>query len=161
MSVVKTPSQPATARSATAVGLGVLALAAPLVALWEGLRTQPYLDPVGVATVCYGETHAEMRGYTVAECQAMLLKSMADHAADIAPCLPEGLPEHVQAASLSFAYNVGATKFCDSTMARKLHAGDLPGACAELSRWTYAGGRELPGLVKRRAAERAMCEGRA
>lgn len=36
--------------------------------------------------------------------------------------------------------------------------GDL---AAELSRWVYAGGRKLQGLVKRRAAERAMCEGRA
>jgi lysozyme len=75
--------------------------------------------------------------------------------------MPPGLPEHVQAASVSFAYNVGAQAFCGSTMARKLRAGDMPGACAELSRWVYAKGELLPGLVRRRAAERAMCEGRA
>ena len=63
-----------------------------------------------------------------------------------------------KAAFLSFAFNVGAQKFCGSTLVKKANQGDMPGACAELSRWTYAGGRELPGLVKRRAAERALCE---
>jgi GH24 family phage-related lysozyme (muramidase) len=47
-------------------------------------------------------------------------------------------------------------RFADG--ARKANAGDMPGACAELSRWTRAGGNELPGLVKRRAAERELCE---
>lgn len=148
------------AKIAAGVGAAALALAAPVVMHYEGLRTKPYLDPVGIPTVCYGETHVQMRQYTVAECQAMLLESMAHHGAQIAPCMPETLPDHTKAAALSFAYNVGARAFCGSTFARKLKAGD-PLACAELSRWTYAGGKELPGLVKRRAAERAMCEGRA
>ncbi|HHG5564729.1 TPA: glycoside hydrolase family protein [Pseudomonas aeruginosa] len=41
---------------------------------------------------------------------------------------------------------------------RKLNAGDVRGACAELSRWVYAGGKKLGGLVRRRAAERELCE---
>ncbi|WP_417283029.1 glycoside hydrolase family protein [Comamonas sp.] len=41
---------------------------------------------------------------------------------------------------------------------RKANAGDIDGACAELIRWTYAGGKQLPGLVKPRAAERQLCE---
>lgn len=140
---------------------GVLALAIPVVAMWEGLSLTPYRDPVGILTVCYGETAGEMREFTPAECKAKLRESLAAHGAAIAQCLPAGLPEHVQAASLSFAYNVGASAFCGSTMRRKLDAGDLAGACAELSRWVYAKGQKLPGLVNRRAHERAMCEGRA
>ncbi len=150
-----------TPRQRAAAGIGAaLLMAAPIVAHWEGLSLTPYADPVGIMTVCYGETHAEMRRYTPAECRQLLQDSLAEHAAAIQPCLPEALPDHVKAASLSFAYNVGATAFCGSTMARKLQAGDVPGACAELSRWTYAGGKQLPGLVKRRGDERAMCEGR-
>lgn len=145
----------------TKIAAGAIGIAIPLVALWEGLSLTPYRDPVGIMTVCYGETHAEMRRYTKQECQLMLQESLAAHGVAITPCLPDGLPAHVQAASLSFAYNVGASAFCKSTMARKLKAGDIPGACAELSRWVYAKGQMLPGLVKRRAAERAMCEGRA
>lgn len=147
------------AKVAAGLGAAAIALAVPVVAQWEGLRTTPYLDPVGIPTVCYGETHAQMRAYTPAECKAMLLESLEKHGQDIAACLAPSLPDHQKAAALSFGYNVGAAKLCGSTFARKLNARD-PSACAELSRWTYAGGKELPGLVKRRAAERALCEGR-
>jgi lysozyme len=141
-----------------AIGAAVLALAAPLVMRFEGLSTQPYLDPIGIPTVCYGETHADMRSYTPAECQAMLLASLESHGSGIAACLPADLPDHQKAAALSFGYNVGAEKLCSSTFARKLTARD-PTACAELSKWVYAGGKPLPGLVRRRAAERTLCEG--
>ncbi|SEL11738.1 lysozyme [Roseateles sp. YR242] len=127
----------------------------------EGLRTEPYRDPVGILTVCYGETHVQMRPYSPQECRDMLGDSLAQHWAGIAACVPADAPDHVKAATLSFAYNVGASAFCNSTMSRKLLARDYAGGCAELSRWTYAGGQQLPGLVKRRANERALCEGRA
>lgn len=140
------------------IAAGAVALALPTIMVFEGLVLRPYRDPVGILTVCYGETQAPMRTYTPQECKDLLQKSAEKHARDIEPCLPPGLPDHVYAASLSFAYNVGAQKFCQSTYARKLREGD-PRACAELSRWVYAGGQVLPGLVKRRAAERAMCEG--
>lgn len=139
---------------------GVIALAIPVVAAFEGLVLRPYRDPIGIMTVCYGDTHAQMREYTPAECRALLVASLQEHGAAIAPCLPDKLPDHVAASVLSFAYNVGPAALCGSTLARKLKAGDVAGACAELGRWVYAGGRVLPGLVKRRVAERAMCEGK-
>ena len=149
------------AKARIAAGLGAVAigLAVPLVMNFEGLKTSPYLDPVGIPTVCFGEIHAEMRSYTPAECKAMLLDSLEAHGQDIARCLPQDLPDHQKAAALSFGYNVGAEKLCGSTFAAKLRARD-PTACAELSRWVYAGGKQFPGLVKRRASERALCEGR-
>ena len=145
------------------VGAGLsaaaLLLAAPLIMRFEGLSLTPYLDPVGIATTCWGETNVPMRRYTLAECRLMLADSMAAHGVAIAPCLPENLPDHVQAAMLSFGYNVGAAKFCGSTMAAKLRAGDIPGACNELPKWIYAGGQVLRGLVTRREAERRLCLG--
>lgn len=140
------------------IATAAIAVALPTIMAFEGLVLRPYRDPVGILTVCYGETQTEMRTHTPAECKDLLLKSAEKHAKDIEPCLPDGLPEHVYAASISFAYNVGAQKFCQSTFAKKLRNGERD-ACAELSRWVYAGGQILPGLVKRRAAERAMCEG--
>lgn len=138
----------------------LLALATPVVIRYEGLSTTPYRDPVGILTVCYGETNVAMRTYTPAECQDMLARSLAEHWQKVAHCVPADAPDRVKAASASFAYNVGPAAFCGSTMSRKLLARDYAGGCAELSRWTYAGGQQLPGLVKRRAAERALCEGR-
>ena len=63
-----------------------------------------------------------------------------------------------RAALVSFVYNVGGTKFGNSTLLKKLNAGDASGACAELSKWVYAGGVKLKGLVARRAEERQLCE---
>lgn len=148
------------ARVAAGLGAAAVALAAPIIMRWEGLSLTPYQDPIGLNTVCFGETHAEMRRYTVDECKGLLAASMQEHGAQIAGCLDESLPANQKAAALSFAYNVGAEKFCGSTFAKKLNARD-PTACAELDRWVLAGGRPLPGLVKRRADERAMCEGRS
>lgn len=61
------------------------------------------------------------------------------------------------AAYLSFIYNVGVGAFADSTLRVKLFKGDRRGACNELSRWVYADGKKLAGLVKRREAERQVC----
>ena len=60
-------------------------------------------------------------------------------------------------AYVSFAYNVGLGAFERSTLLKKLKGGDRVGACNELKKWVYAGGRKLPGLVARRNAEAKMC----
>jgi lysozyme len=53
----------------------------------------------------------------------------------------------------SFVYNVGEGNFRESTLLRKLNAGDYEGAANEFARWNQAGGRVLEGLVTRRAHE--------
>ncbi|MBL8773341.1 MAG: lysozyme [Phenylobacterium sp.] len=136
------------------------ALAIPVIAEFEGYVPKAYKDPVGIPTACYGSTAGiEMeRTYSDAECARRLADDAATHGLEIAHCLPANLPTEVRAAFTSFAFNVGSNRFCASGVARKANAGDLRGACADLSRWVYAGGRQLSGLVRRRAAERALCE---
>lgn len=56
-------------------------------------------------------------------------------------------------AMTDFAYNLGVARYRSSTLRRKINAGDWDGAKIQLMRWTKAGGRELPGLVRRRKAE--------
>lgn len=68
------------------------------------------------------------------------------------------MPVERRAAFVSFIYNVGAGTFAKSTLLKKLNGGDAARSCAELDKWTYAGGRVLPGLVKRREEEWALCE---
>ncbi|MBL8508342.1 MAG: lysozyme [Chitinimonas sp.] len=143
---------------------GSLLVAALLIAPHEGEVRQAYLDPVEVPTACFGQTGAAVRmgrTYSAEECAGMLVAGTRVAMADVARCIPVALPVGMQAALTSFAFNVGGRQLCRSTLARKAKAGDLMGACAELSRWTYAGGRQWPGLVRRRAHERAVCEGRA
>lgn len=145
---------------AAQIGAGAAALAAAVVMQHEGLRLHAYRDPVGVLTACWGHTGADVQPgqrYTRAQCHALLEADLARHAEALA-CIRQPLTDGQKAAFVSFAYNVGPRAFCESTLARKANAGDLPGACAELSKWVYAKGQRLPGLVARRAAERAMCE---
>lgn len=59
-------------------------------------------------------------------------------------------------ALVSFIFNLGSAKFEGSTLLKKLNAGDYAGAADEFGKWVNAGGRKLAGLVKRRAAEKAL-----
>jgi lysozyme len=149
------------AAARVAAVLAACGLVAAPVAVHEGWIKVGYRDPVGIPTACAGHTGPEVkvgRVYTDAECADLLAADLLRHGMEIDRCMKVDPPPEVRAAFTSFAFNVGSAKFCGSTMAAKLNAGDAAGACAELSRWIYAGGRKLPGLVKRRAAERALCE---
>jgi lysozyme len=138
----------------------VLALAVPLIVHFEGTVYKTYRDPIGIVTACTGHTGPELsmgQKFTKEQCDDMLQKDLAKHWEDL-DCIKYPLKPNEAAAFLSFTFNVGKRNFCGSTLARKANTGDMRGACAELSRWTYAGGKELPGLVARRKAERALCE---
>lgn len=139
---------------------GALALALPLVGYYEGRNLAAYLDPVGIPTICYGSTAGVQMGQTrtAAECDELLAGELGDAIAIVDRLARHSQPDTRRAALGSFVYNVGGGAFERSTLLRKLNASDVAGACAELSRWVYAKGRQLAGLIKRRAAERALCE---
>jgi lysozyme len=135
---------------------GIAAANMPTLEGWL-LVAQP--DPVGIPTGCAGVTKAVQLGqkFTDDECKSRTAQALIEHGVGIAKCLPDELPANTRAAFTSFAYNVGVSKFCGSTLAQKARAGDLVSACNELSKWVNAGGKPLPGLVKRREYERQLC----
>lgn len=142
------------------IGATAVTLVIPVVTYYEGKVNRTYVDPVGVLTSCYGHTGPELKPgqtFTDEQCDDMLAADLLKHAAAL-DCIKTPMTDGQKAAFLSFAFNVGNQAFCRSTLAKKANQGDMMGACAELSRWTLAGGKELPGLVRRRAAEQAMCE---
>lgn len=140
-------------------GVGALALAASVVGFYEGKRNNAYQDPVGIPTICYGHTADVQMGQTRTdeECQDLLQSDLGDAFDTVDRLVETPLSEPRRAALASFVYNVGAEAFARSTLLRRLNAGD-PNACEELDRWVYAGGRQLKGLVRRRATERELCE---
>lgn len=143
-----------------ALAAGVAAtLAAPLTAHFEGLRLRSYLDPVGIPTICYGETEGVELGQVLSkpECDKMLTARLGWFSAEVYAASARDIPPETHAALTSFAYNVGIGAFNKSTLLRRLNAGDTAGACDELMRWVFAGGKKLTGLVKRRGAERELC----
>jgi lysozyme len=155
------------ANNAKAVGVAVGALliaggvaTRELIAPNEGLEQVGYIDPTGTATACLGHVKTAKVGayYSQQQCMALLAQDVTEHAMAIAPCIKVPVPHESMVAFISFGFWSGAKNFCTSTLAKKLNAGDLAGACAELSRWTYSRGKQLPGLVRRRAEERRWCE---
>lgn len=150
----------------TLAGVVGAAAAATLIAIvphWEGVVLTAAPDPVGIITACMGDTHDVHAGekFTLAECDIRLENRLTSTAQEIDACTPLAkMTPGQRVAFVDFAYNAGSGKYCSSTMAKYVKAGDYPAACAQLSRWVYAGGSVLPGLVKRRAWERATCEGK-
>ena len=60
------------------------------------------------------------------------------------------------AAIVDFTFNLGAGRLQTSTLRRRINQRDWAAAATELRRWVYGGGKVLPGLVARRAAECAL-----
>lgn len=152
------PSRKGRASLVAIVGAGAAALLVPLVAGWEGKSNDPYLDLVGIPTVCYGETRVEMRRYSDAECDQMLAEGLADFAGPVLERNPELAGREPQlAAAVSLSYNIGISAYRRSTVARRFSAGDWRGACEAFLMWNKAGGRVVRGLDRRRRAERELC----
>lgn len=155
------------AKGVGAAGAGIVAacaLAAPLVGQWEGLRNDPYNDIANVRTVCFGETYnVQERRYSDAECYALLNSSLAKHATGALRCIPADTPIQTQAAFVSLAYNIGVQAACGSTVARRLTARDVYGACKAFILWNRARSPVTGkltvsrGLTNRRIDETTLC----
>jgi len=150
---------------------GFLALTTTGLLQSEDLRTKAYRDPVGIPTVCVGETKGVRMGdtHTRQECLDMLQDRIVQFDKELGRCIHVKVPEETRSAIVQWGYNVGVGAACKSTLVRKLNAGDTEGACNELPRWVYAtqtskiAGKTvrkritLPGLVTRRQHERNLC----
>ena len=148
------------------IAVGVLAVSATClvgIATHEGYRSEAYKDAVGIPTLGFGETAGVKIGDKTTPERALvqLLESTEKHADAIRQCIKVPLYQHEFDAYVSLAYNIGTGAFCRSTLVKKLNAKDYAGACEEIRRWNKAGGKVLPGLVKRREAEYRMCKGEA
>lgn len=143
----------AAAMTLGAGGIGVLKL-------WEGKENNAYKDVVGVWTVCYGSTGPHVTpGLRVSDegCEQMLRDDVVRFERAAQRCsAPASLNQNQYDALVVFTYNVGETAYCNSTLSRKVRAGDFAGASAEFPRWSYAKGQFVQGLANRRAAERYL-----
>lgn len=133
---------------------------------FEGCRLTAYPDPgTGGApwTIGYGWTHPidgkpVKPGMTIdQETADRLLKTgLVSYENDVLKLVRVKLTKGQFDALVSFAYNVGSRALSTSTLLKKLNAGDIKGAADEFLRWNKAGGKEMPGLTKRRKAEREV-----
>ncbi|MGD1907780.1 MAG: lysozyme [Leptolyngbyaceae cyanobacterium] len=134
-----------------------------LLTAFEGLELEAYQDSVGVWTIGYGHTSAAgppkvTTGLRITEADAntILKRDLGQFEQGIRERVSVALNSNQFSALVSFSFNVGLGAFGNSTLRRKLNGGDYGGAANELLRWDKAGGRALPGLTRRRQAERAL-----
>jgi lysozyme len=149
-------------------------IAVDLIKAFEGFHAvaapgeaKPYVCPAGYWTQGYGSLRgpkgtkisAKSRHITEMEGMAMLRRDLGSAETSIHRLLPLWSWQITDAqfgALVSFIYNLGSGNFSSSTLRRKIRDGDLKGAADEFPRWVYGGGRKLPGLVRRRDAERTL-----
>ena len=132
-----------------------------LIKEFEGFRALAYLCPAGVWTIGWGHTRGVTENDLVSEELAtdMLVEDLefSEAAVDLNVKVP--LNQNQLDALVSFTFNLGQGALAQSTLLKLLNAGDYAGAAAQFGRWVKAGNQTLPGLVRRRAAERALFEG--
>lgn len=150
----------------SALALTASALVVGSLAGYEGYREHAYRDSVGVPTIGFGSTAGVRMGQRTDPVRAVqrLARETDAFAREIATCIGDvPLAQHEFDAFASLAYNIGAPAFCASTLVKRLQTTppDYPGACAQILRWTYAGGKVEPGLLTRRKAEYRQCMGAA
>ena len=112
--------------------------------------------------MCAGHTGPDIQQdkiYTQAECDALLENDLAIVAKGVDRLIRVDIPVYTRGAIYSFVYNTGLGAFSRSTLLRKLNAGDRAGACGEMKRWVFAGGKPWKGLMTRREIEEVVCHG--
>jgi len=129
-----------------------------LIKRFEGLELKSYKDSVGILTIGYGHTHAVRAGDVITgeQADAFLREDLQVAELTVNTNVKVKLTQGQFDALVSFVFNLGSGNFVKSTLIKKLNAGDYAGAADEFGKWVNAGGKKLPGLVKRRAAEREV-----
>ncbi|WIM14478.1 lysozyme [Enhydrobacter sp.] len=130
-----------------------------LIKTCEGFRDCAYRDGSGVWTIAWGHTEGVREGDRCdgAQGEAWLVRDVARAEAAVRRQIAVPLSQRQFDALVSFAFNIGPAALAGSTLRRKLDAGDYAGAADEFPRWVHdATGAVVPGLVRRRALERAL-----
>lgn len=155
-----------------ASGACAAAIAGAMTVDWEGRVYLAHFDRyANIWDICSGHTKGVKPGdvATEAQCDAYLKEDQADATAAVDRCIHAPLNEPQRAAFIVAAFNLGPAVVCGSTLQKRANAGDITGACLQLTDaldkhgnvigWTYAGGQAVQGLRNRRTDERNLCLG--
>ena len=142
----------------------------------EGVRVKPYRCPALIWTVGVGhvidQSHIKVpieerktlpipsgwdRTLSMDEVNAILAKDLETFERGVLRLAPNLAGRQGKFdACVSFSFNVGLGNFQRSTIRMKIQREEWDAAADAFLMWTKAGGKELPGLVKRRKGERAL-----
>ncbi|QGH60183.1 lysozyme [Serratia proteamaculans] len=126
---------------------------------FEALRLIAYPDP-GTGgkpwTIGWGHTKGVKQADHITQEQAeqFLSDDLAVFELTVNSAVKRPMTQNQFDAMVSLAFNIGGPSFAQSTLVNKFNAGDVQGAADQYPRWKFSDGKVMPGLVKRRAAER-------
>ncbi len=129
---------------------------------FEGLRLKAYQDSAGVWTIGYGHTGPEVHHgqcITEMEAEALLRSDLASAVRAVRKGVQVSLAQHQFDALVDFCFNAGRGSFLGSSLLRYINRGEFESAVVQFGLWVHAGGKVVPGLVRRRAAEAALFSG--
>lgn len=127
----------------------------------ELLRLKPYLCPAGIPTIGYGHTGPEVTlnslPFTPRLAEAVMREDAQRFVMGALKASPNLATDNNRLCAIAdFCFNLGMTRYMASTLRRKVRDGEWLDAADELQKWVWGGGRKLPGLMLRRAAEAAL-----
>lgn len=147
----------------TAKGREIGSAGLKLIESFEGNKLTAYLCPAKVWTIGVGHTGPDVKpGMTITPAQSlMLLQADLDRFEEaVAKAAPNATQNQFDA-MVSLAFNIGVGAFLGSSVLREHKAGRHVAASDAFTMWVKGGGKVLPGLVRRRAAEAALYRGQA
>ena len=121
-------------------------------------RVAAYLDSVGVPTIGYGHTKNVHMGMTISyqEAEELLKQDLEPAESAVSSWVKVDLNDNQFAALVSLVFNVGKATFSHSRLLRDLNDKNYNAAAEQFLRFNHAGDKVLPGLTKRRRAERQL-----
>lgn len=137
-----------------------------LIKEFEGCRLTAYKCPAGIWTIGYGHTTAAGSpevtpgmAITQQDAEDILRRDLVKYENGVIKLVNVELAQGQFDALVDFAYNAGVGALAKSTLLKKVNAEEFDAVPNELMKWTKGGGRELPGLVRRRRAEARIWRG--
>jgi GH24 family phage-related lysozyme (muramidase) len=133
-----------------------------LIKRFEGFSPIVYICPAGYPTVGYGhlvkpeERKKFATGLTETDGEELLRRDVQIAEVAVLRLIHMPLTDGQFDALASFTFNLGPGALQRSTLRRQINRGEHRAAAAEFSKWVWAGGRRLSGLVARRRAESVL-----
>ena len=132
--------------------------AIPLIKEFEGCKLKAYLCPANVWTIGWGHTNGVKEGdeITQQEADRLLADDVNSFTSGVQRLVTSDINRNQLGALVSFAFNLGLGNLRHSTLLKLVNAGDFVKAANEFDKWVYVAKHKLNGLVRRRAAEKAL-----
>ena len=133
-----------------------------LIKMYEGFRAQAYICPAGVPTIGFGTTRIRGKSVelgmkvTTDEANVFLDEDLKSFEDAVNNFVKVEINQNQFDALVSFTYNVGVTNMKNSTLLKLLNQSKYDEAAEQFLRWNKANKKVLPGLTRRRTAEKNL-----